>query len=80
MCSYELDEISSLKKNSLVPKLVLQIYIYLSIYLSTLLALFVRMLLTLLFRSILKLLGVNHNLKLQRMVKAFELHNEMRVK
>jgi hypothetical protein len=38
------------------------------------------MLLTLLFRSILKLLGVNHNLKLQRMVKAFELHNEMRVK
>jgi hypothetical protein len=38
------------------------------------------MLVTLLFRSILKHLGVNYNLELQRMVKAFELHNEMRVK
>lgn len=77
MCSYELDEFSSLKKNSLVQNLC---YKYIYIYLSTLLALFVCMLLTLLFRSILKLLGVNHNLKLQRMVKVFEVHNEMRVK
>jgi hypothetical protein len=30
--------------------------------------------------KLLKLLRVNHDLKLQRMVKVFELHDEMRVK
>jgi hypothetical protein len=28
--------------------------------------------------KLLKLLGVNHDLKLQRMVKVFELHNEIK--
>jgi hypothetical protein len=77
MCSYELDEFSSLKKNSLVQNLCHNIY--LSIYLASSICMYASHTLVQI-NKLLKLLGVNHDLKLQRMVKVFELHNEMRVK